>query len=994
MNIFEEIKKLVLGTPKRNRVMWKNDQYELDIIYPEEAVEDPLSFATNEKNSLFALQYAYINNLPKDIVKINRNGISIPVSEVPLLGEEFQLLFDLPKYFTGKYIANITGNTRQASFNISISLNMPDGAVVNHYQLSGCFLKLAENEQYSISPAEFNALNTLNEHKKQISPTEFDNNYLLFLLQQAKKAGMNIELAHFEKESIEIIKPDTVSVAVNMLENGDVELLPAINGVRTCDIKDRLGQIRDKNKNILKVNDKFILFTEERLKAIDEIFPVDELSGQRKIRHIEKSQVENFLKNPTAYLDAALVNLDTGFSLRVLGAEKFIHKYFGDIEKSGIDWFGERNVFTHSPEILQGLVKSESELEDLAELIDNAVCSGAEIINFAGENIDISDIDLVENTIKKIKRRLADPVVYDEDENVDNEHASDTAVVSIETNDEENQFERHIELLNDNLQINIEQGNLKRLPFPHQQEGIQWVLSHLITSLQQKIESGALLADDMGLGKTYMTLVSMAEYYYHCDKENKIKKPLLVVAPLSLLENWQDEIDETFKSLPFNDVILLQGNSLKPFRLGGREINQHFDEESILDSENIRYSLKIGNNYADQRLDMPGRLVLVTYQTLRDYQFSLCRVDWGMVVFDEAQNLKNPNALVTRAAKGLKSEFKLLATGTPVENSLRDFWCLMDTATPGLLGSWQNFRQTYIQPILSATPELSGDIKLKIGQQLREKVGLFMLRRTKAEKLKGLPEKVVYSGIKTEENYLPILNSQMTEIQLKKYDEIIDSVRSSTIEDKRELILSSLRSLKITSIHHNLDSIDENIIRQARQSCKIRSLLDLLEQIKMSNEKALIFAESKIVQTYLVALLIVKFGIQVEIINGETPAVATARNPKTRKSIIDEFQAKPGFGVLVMSPVAAGVGLTIVGANHVIHLERHWNPAKEAQATDRVYRIGQTRKVNVYLPIATHPNIDSFDVQLHHLLNNKTDLSNAIVAVSSIDAEKLSGLFK
>ncbi|MFB2351132.1 SNF2-related protein, partial [Priestia megaterium] len=94
-------------------------------------------------------------------------------------------------------------------------------------------------------------------------------------------------------------------------------------------------------------------------------------------------------------------------------------------------------------------------------------------------------------------------------------------------------------------------------------------------------------------------------------------------------------------------------------------------------------------------LDMDRRLVLTTYQTLRDYQFSMCVIDWGVVVFDEAQNIKNPNTLQTRAAKGLKADFKLLATGTPVENSLGDFWCLMDTAQPGLLGSWQNLRDRW-----------------------------------------------------------------------------------------------------------------------------------------------------------------------------------------------------------------------------------------------------------------------------------------------------------
>lgn len=121
--------------------------------------------------------------------------------------------------------------------------------------------------------------------------------------------------------------------------------------------------------------------------------------------------------------------------------------------------------------------------------------------------------------------------------------------------------------------------------------------------------------------------------------------------------------------------------------------------------------------------------------------------------------------------------------------------------------------------------------------------------------------------------------------------------------------------------------------------------------------------------------------------------MATKRDSLTRKAIIDRFQSDKGFGVIVMSPVAAGVGLTVVGANNVIHLERHWNPAKEEQATDRVYRIGQERDVNVYIPMALHPSVRSFDQQLNELLSNKVDLSDAVVAAQSVEASDLAGCF-
>jgi hypothetical protein len=170
-------------------------------------------------------------------------------------------------------------------------------------------------------------------------------------------------------------------------------------------------------------------------------------------------------------------------------------------------------------------------------------------------------------------------------------------------------------------------------------------------------------------------------------------------------------------------------------------------------------------------------------------------------------------------------------------------------------------------------------------------------------------------------------------------------------------------------------------------------MMSLLKSIQQRREKVLIFATSKAVQAYVCALVSSVFKIKIDIINGETQAVATGKNLATRKGIIDEFQQSEGFGVIVMSPIAAGVGLTVTGANNVIHLERHWNPAKEAQATDRVYRIGQKRNVNVYIPIALHPKIRSFDLQLDSLLSNKIDLSDAVVATSQVEASDLMGCF-
>lgn len=995
MGLLDFIHSLISNSKSEQKISWRVTPIEeVEFILPPQAVNSPEHFA--KQHPLFALQFCYLKSLQDRYpVEFFKNGFAVPANVLPDLGDDFHSMFEMPPYFSGNYKAEIKSNTSKNDFSVTLKLEIPDGSTVSHFSLLGAFLKLTANELYSLTPAEYMALQALEQYQElpENQRSEYENNWLIFQLQTAIKSGMRLDLGHFNQENLEIIKPESIGVALNQLPNGDVELVPAISGVDAMDIRQRLGQMQGQDKRLIRVKDKFVIFDEERIKAIEEIFPIDEQSGTRKVRIIKKNQFTNFLQNPTAYLDGTKVDLDTGFSLRVSGAEKFVHKYFGGEVKSGIDWLALGERFLHSPKLLMNLVKSAEQFEEVKVLIQNAKNLGATIIEVEEHQIDISDSEEVEENLAKIKHRLETDDVDDiEQQSVDkNDNKPEKAVVNIEDNDEENHFERFISSFKNHSASQLDTSNLKRLPFPHQQKGIDWILSHLSAVEIEQTESGALLADDMGLGKTYMTLVSIAEYYRRQIALKKTKKPVLVVAPLSLLENWQAEIDETFIQSPFDDVVVLQGAGLKRYSLGGNEVKQYLHND-IASADEIRYSLKIGKEYANERLDMPARLVLTTYDNLRAYQFSLCRVDWSLVIFDEAQHLKNPNTLATRAAKGLKAEFKLLATGTPVENSLKDFWCLMDTATPGLLKSWKEFRETYIHPIEEADEIGQASVKYEIGKILREKVGDFMLRRTKSEELPGLPNKVVYSGYKGDKGYLPILDAQMQGVQLLSYNNVLTETKNHS-GDKRGFILTALLALRMLSVHPNLRENDQRyLLDKVDQSSKLLSMLAVVEEIRKRGEKVLIFAIHEKVQCYLAALMMMTYGINVEIINGKTAAVSTAKS-KSRKAIIDEFQAKDGFGVLVMSPIAAGVGLTITGANNVIHLERHWNPAKEAQATDRVYRIGQKKQVNVYLPMATHPQVISFDLHLHRLLNNKVDLSEAVVANPDILPEDLMGVF-
>ncbi|GAB2518720.1 DEAD/DEAH box helicase [Microbulbifer agarilyticus] len=991
------------GKHEEESLTWRVDPVEgLDFIFAGRGLTDPEGYSL--ENPIFGMKYTYLKSLDEQSVACrNANGFTLTSSDVCGLDDDFSTLFRLPPVFKGSFKCAITGSSGKSSFRVSTTLLMSGGEEVTHFKLHGPFLYLGETEQYRLTPAQWSALEAISKHEK-LSPSdrgEYENNWLIFKLQTAKKAGADLDLAHFNQ--IDLVNPESVAVGVEELDSGDLLLTPTFGpGIDQEAIKRRLGQIKPGDENaILRVNNRFVLLDSERLEAVEEI-----LTNQV----IPKDQVKSFFESPTAYLNAAMIDLDTGFSLRVLGAERFEHRYFGDVEKSGTNWFDAESKLVEPTGNLAAIAKSRELLDEIIQRVSDARKHGAAVVEVDGRKFDIADEEVVKQVLERSDQTLSVPETLPDDEVTRSleaqEATSDQVVIAIGSNDEDEDFCKDTELGEfDVTRQNYDTSNLKRTAYPHQEEGIRWLLAHMKSALSSSKDSGALLADDMGLGKTFMTLVATSEFLRRIQQASKQSKPVLIVAPLSLLENWQAEVFETFHRSPFEDIVTLQaGADLKKFRVSGsgRETSQQFEgDERVEDLESIRYSLKVGKLYGKDRLDLPGRLVLTTYQTLRDYQFSLSRIDWSVVAFDEAQNIKNPNTLATRAAKALKSDFKLLASGTPVENSLKDFWCLMDTAVPGLLGAWQSFREAYISPILDASDEDKRDVKIRIGKQLRDKVGVYMLRRTKEDRLEGLPQKTIFTGNQAAEKsqYQPVLAGMMKGNQLAAYEDILFTVKNSSEQDRRGVVLPSLLKLKVSSIHHGLlaqESIPSDVkglIDFARSSVKIESMLAVLDEIRKAEEKVIIFATTKSIQRFVSVLVSTLYKVKVDIINGETKAVSNRQSDQTRKSIIDAFQSAHGFGVIIMSPVAAGVGLTVTGANNVIHLERHWNPAKEAQATDRVYRIGQKKEVKVYLPMALHPDIASFDLQLDGLLGNKIDLSDAVVANETVEASDLSAVF-
>jgi superfamily II DNA or RNA helicase len=348
-------------------------------------------------------------------------------------------------------------------------------------------------------------------------------------------------------------------------------------------------------------------------------------------------------------------------------------------------------------------------------------------------------------------------------------------------------------------------------------------------------------------------------------------------------------------------------------------------------------------------------IVITTYQTLVRDQLLLGQVNWKVVICDEAQAIKNPTTSVSKVLKALKANFRLAMTGTPVENGLSELWSIMDFVQPGMLGSLKEFKEDYIKP-LQSNVESAEEIEKRITGKLR----FSYKRRTKQGELKDqLPEKRKSS-----------LSVPMGKKQQQLYEDTL-----TLVQNKIKKPLQAIMELKQISSHPGL-VFPEYRSMPLKDVPKLEKTIEIIREIKNKQEKVLIFTEYKVMQMILREHILNEFGIHAPIINGETPR---------RQLEVDRFNDSSNFNVMILSPKAAGTGLTITSANHVIHYTRWWNPAVENQATDRVYRIGQTKDVYVHYPIVEN----KVELTVNKILSEKENLANNIIVPSnSIDIEK------
>ena len=491
---------------------------------------------------------------------------------------------------------------------------------------------------------------------------------------------------------------------------------------------------------------------------------------------------------------------------------------------------------------------------------------------------------------------------------------------------------------------------------PHQDIGFKWLIDAWIAGWP-----GVLLADDMGVGKSYQALAFLAWIRRNLEiaaqRSARRKLPILVVAPTALLENWIKE----------SRIHLLEGalgtNRADIFGTGIRKFRN--TDPGTMDTEALNWR-KI------EEYDW----VLTTYETLADYHTSFARILFSVGVFDEIQKIKDPGTLNSVSSKSVNADFVLGLSGTPVENRIEDLWSVMDRVSPGFLGDLKVFSSNYSNATVAQYRALSEMLMNPV-----DGAPPIVLRRMKDEVLEGLPPRTV-------QRY----PDMMPAIQERGYDEVVQRYPGASGRGAMLEFVQKVRGLSLfAGDFRQFDmTTTKGVADWKGQSARLARTFDILHKLEAAGQRGLVFLEHRGMQSLLAQAISTEFDIEPPmIINGATPG---ARRPK----MVEEFEERrTKFDLMILSPKAAGVGLTILSANHVIHLSRWWNPAIEDQCNDRVYRIGARLPVTVHLPMALHARYgeDSFDAQLDRLIEQKRKISHGLlmppVAESDVDAFKV-----
>jgi len=462
--------------------------------------------------------------------------------------------------------------------------------------------------------------------------------------------------------------------------------------------------------------------------------------------------------------------------------------------------------------------------------------------------------------------------------------------------------------------------NLKASLRPYQEQGFHWLC------FLNEIGAGGVLADDMGLGKTVQAIALLLAVKA-ADEKSESTRPFkaLIVAPTSVVTNWLREMDKFAPSLKH---ALWHGGDRKE------------REDELKDAD----------------------VVVTSYALLRRDEELLSKLDLRYAILDEAQQIKNPLSATARAAKRLRADRRLALSGTPIENRLSEIWSIFDFVSPGLLGPLDKFEERYSRPIDA------GD--QKAAARLRATIHPFILRRTKSEVAKDLPEKIESDQI-----------CELTGEQGALYAGVLKEVRAQVLGDvERQGLAKSQIQILAGLTRLRQAACDPRLLNLPREftdddSGKLGALRDLIQTSIAGGHRALVFSQFVSMLT-IIRRAMEEDGVAYEYLDGST---------KDRAERVDNFQREDGPPVFLISLKAGGSGLNLTAADTVIHFDPWWNPAVEDQATDRAHRIGQTRVVTTYRLIAR----GTIEEKILELGGKKRELVGAVLSEDAGGAKKL-----
>lgn len=862
------------------------------------------------------------------------NSCEVESIDILRLNDIDKQILDLPNTYPYEIFVESDGTLTHNSFKFKYGFYdfAPNGTRLKTTR-NRAVIQVEEND-YLLSENQFLLCQAIDEFNS-LSESEKGNVTNLKKLSElkslSKESGLTLE--HFLNNQ-ELFVPEKIKLDIDF-NNGVLEILPSVeieNSIGFTNTFDKLPMIRDVYPVSGNNGETTRVVISENQKT-----ELQKVKAKRKVS--DRNDIQEIIEHPELFFNDEEVDFTVFYSDRVKEIGIYSPKFYPFASPYKSQWIpgivikdkvhGEKRIY----------FKSQEKLSDFIEQKEKALKENKQTVQWEDAEIPIEE---AEKFIKTAKKQFENP-----NKPIKQEKKTDHEVLIIKENAELTEFSNGNELP-ENLKHNFYSiSNLENeiALKEHQKEGISW-----LQSLFKENFTGGLLADDMGLGKTLQLLYFLEWHCQHSDDN----KPYLIVAPVSLLENWENEYQKFFS--PQNLPLCKLYGSVSLTKENNPAKNQQ-------DAKRLQFK----------------QIILTNYETIRSYQISLGLVDFAVIALDEAQKIKTPGTQITNASKALKADFKIAMTGTPVENTLVDIWCLMDFAVPGLLGNAKDFAKEYQKPLSDENTDI-----IALTEQLRNNIGVFIKRRLKRDVAKDLPTK--------HDNEKSRIKKIMPPIQLDRYKQEIEMANNSELEgvEKRNQKLKSLWAVRDISDHPFL--LESQILNFTSDeliasSSKLQTTIGILADIQSKAEKAIVFADRRETQKMLQKIVYDTFGIFTSIINGDTPTTKQleGKSKLSRQQTIDRFQAEEGFNVIIMSPIAAGVGLNVTKANHIIHYTRHWNPAKEEQATDRAYRIGQQKDVFVYYPMAIFPDemkdeegnrLKSFDEILDTLLNNKKALAS------------------